>query len=61
MNSRSLRHFATASGFLAVIGLAMNCAAQSASLTGLVKGAQGIAPIIFSIQRLRLKSNESFR
>ncbi|MDQ1470716.1 MAG: hypothetical protein QOJ99_2196 [Bryobacterales bacterium] len=41
MNSRSLRYLVTASGFLAFIGLAMNCAAQNASLTGVVKDAQG--------------------
>src|SRR6266851_1684104 len=36
-----MRHLATACGFLAFIGLAANCAAQNASLTGVVKDAQG--------------------
>jgi hypothetical protein len=41
MNFPSLRYFAAASGFLAFIFLASNCAAQNASLTGTVKDPQG--------------------
>src|SRR5260370_12547877 len=41
MNRRSGRHLATASVFLAFIVLAANCAAQNASLTGVVRDTQG--------------------
>jgi protocatechuate 3,4-dioxygenase beta subunit len=46
MTLHSLRYFPAASGLLAFLFLASNCAAQNASLTGVVKDPQGaVVPI----------------